>query len=738
VKDFAACQCYDLSRFGTFTAYECILAIDDQHAFRRSDPLPHRFLSLEENEILHGLDLGALFETPGVPLSLAQTSARLPEGLHLDDDGILSGLVPFVEGPITLLLRARDQPGSSLRALEIMVRSPFGVECSWRGQRLRLRVTKHLLHDVADLALTYLALGSEDILQQVQTDRLRLTATPSGEYHLDRPLRRGVTYLLSYDILQLDGPARILLAGGAGGPLSDGALPVCCGTNRVYLTPQKPIDGVLFATGESVRLDAVCCRQAEWFVDIPSCQEGDSVIWHVQSGSQTKSGTVQPRSPGALYVSPEGEDQPHRGGPDTPFRDPGYAARYAQPGDTIYLRPGMYPPFVVSRSGTPGAPITFTTLPGEEHQAIISAAGDTSFRLAGVLIEGQDHIIIKNLTIEDMLLSGIFVLGIEGERHGHHLLSGNIIRRTGNAGIFVAGYLPHQTLDYDDVRTIDVIIEGNDVSQTNIPTEYNNFKGGVNECISVAAGVDTVITRYNRIHDSRQYGIDYKLGVRNGKIYGNRIWHIARYGIYLDAARRYVENIDVFNNEIFRCGLGITLAREAVTDHDDPVQMADLVQTLRNINIYNNVIYDIERTGIYCHDHPKDRPEGVISEIRIRFNTVVNCATSGVGNEVRLVGWTKPDWDGILDDFDFVGNILWRADGPRTQSLFDTFSGALGVNVGQNLIGIDPQFTDLTGFHTAADSPARGLVDARFAGPPFNTTFAGRDRRSERSAGAFF
>ncbi|MFK7882410.1 right-handed parallel beta-helix repeat-containing protein [Roseobacter sp.] len=679
-------------------------------------PLPQRSLSLVAGEPLQSLDLPALFgdETPN--LVLAETSAPLPDGLVLVGRGLLSGLVPARAAPLTLLLRPQDPADITLRRLDIFVRCPFVVEATWDGPRLVLSVSQNLLADTDISTLTQLSLGGQDLLDQVeQVSRCRIMRTPDGTYSLDMPLQPGTRYLLSYTVPEQASPIKLTLVDGAGGPLPSCGLPCSAGTNRVFLTPEQPINGVLFRADAPITLRNLYCEQASWSVDIPRQRAGTFLVWRVQVGAHETAGSTQVRQPERLYVAPYGEDRPDRGGPDRPFRHPGYAVRHAKPGDTIYLRPGVYPPFVVSRSGTARAPITMTTLPDETHQAIISSAGDTSFRLAGILIEAQDHIIVRNLVIEDMLLSGIFVLGRQGEIHGNHLLANNVIRRVGNAGIFVAGYLPHKTLAYDDVRLRDIVIELNDISQTNIPTPYNDFKGGVNECISVAAGARSIITRHNHIHDSRQYGIDYKHGVRDGKIYGNRIWNIERYGIYLDTARRYVEDIDIFNNVISQCGLGITLAREAVTDPDDPVQMADLVQTLRNINIYGNVIFDIERSGIYCHDHPKDRPTGTISEIRIRFNTIVNCARSGVGNEVRLVGWTGSDWTGVLRSFDFVGNILWHDTPRETHTIYDEFSGHPEVLIDQNLIDIDPQFRSPGDFRLAPDSPARNQVDARFA-----------------------
>jgi hypothetical protein len=47
----------------------------------------HRFVSLSRHDVLQDIDLAALFGETLWTLSLAKTSARLPEGLSVDDCG---------------------------------------------------------------------------------------------------------------------------------------------------------------------------------------------------------------------------------------------------------------------------------------------------------------------------------------------------------------------------------------------------------------------------------------------------------------------------------------------------------------------------------------------------------------------------------------------------------------------------------------------------------------------------
>lgn len=466
-----------------------------------------------------------------------------------------------------------------------------------------------------------------------------------------------------------------------------------------------------------------------------------------QSGQET----------GAIYISPDGDDLHGTGTRDAPFRQPRQATLAARPGDTVYLRPGTYAPFEVAASGTQAAPITYTTLPGEEHQAIIR--GDLHQHAVNggpgvkphhrtrdiIRIDSKDHIHIRNLTIEDAWRSGIYVVGTRNEVHGHHVFAGNVVRRTGSSGIFVCGFRPDHRISpaqTETLRTIDVVIENNDISATNVVTDYNSQKrvpGGVNEAISVAAAAGDVLTRFNDIHDSRQYGVDYKAGVRGGAIYGNRIWNMERYGIYLDAGRRFVDDIDVYNNRIWNCGAGIVLAREADFNSTDPVE--DFTQRLRNINIYNNAMWDLEIVGLYCQGHPGDGPHGVIEDVRIRFNTVLNAARRGSGREARLSDWADRDWmaANVVTGFEFIGNILWRSDG-RTQFL-NEYEGQHGFSVSENLVDVDPLFADHDtrppDLSLLPNSPAIGLLDAKFVSFPFELTLAGQSRKDSKTIGAF-
>ncbi len=425
----------------------------------------------------------------------------------------------------------------------------------------------------------------------------------------------------------------------------------------------------------------------------------------------------------AIYVSPLGDDIQGTGCIGAPFKTISHATLVATPGTTIYLRPGVYAPFTVHTSGIETAPITITSLPNETHQAIIDGRlgvlGNTTKH--GAYIVGKDHVHIRNLIFQDCLETGIWIIGKRPSIHGHHQIANNIIRRTGGPGISVQGYLSSEHLPIGTVWTTDVLIEHNDISETNmiLPHKPN---GGVNECITVAGGVQNVITRYNDIHDSRQYGIDYKHGfVGGGEIYGNRIWNIERFGIYLDTNRLEVHDVEVHSNLIWQCNVGIVMAREANNQSKPPLP-SELRQSFRDICIFNNLIWDMGVSGIFMGAHPNDTPDGEIHNVKVLFNTIYNCGVSAPGQEMRLTGWSRDEYiqAGIVSDFVVAGNLAHRP-GYARAFITDQFSGKPGFHIEQNMWAGDPLFRapdlpiqDLKGalpdFGLLTHSPARNVV----------------------------
>lgn len=444
-----------------------------------------------------------------------------------------------------------------------------------------------------------------------------------------------------------------------------------------------------------------------------------------------------------VHVATTGDDIAGTGTQVAPFATPQRAADLAAAGDTIYLAAGTYEPFLFpdNVSGTAQRPIKFTTSSGDVHQAIIDGQNFDIENLSGVEINNSSHVHVTNLTVQNCTQNGILVDrsanasyedGIDGTITRGYVIQNNVVRRTGQAGIQVQGWrardlgwLPPNTL-----RILDVLIADNDVSYTNMPTPYNGTNsqgvtGGVNECVTVVGCVGNVETRNNDIHDSRQYGIDYKNGVIGGSIHGNRIWNIMRYGIYIDTSLRETEDIDVYENQIWGCNIGITLAREAGGDKTEPwADFANAAPSMRNVSVRSNQIHDCENSGIFIAPHPGDVPAGSWEQISITDNAVYNCARDGSGNEIRLVDLTPltdpahPNGNGVslavVSDVVVSGNVVWRDPGRGDPSAFDEWS-AQPWCVSEDNINFEAPFSD-PNFASLPSGTAQDVTDAEAAG----------------------
>jgi hypothetical protein len=254
----------------------------------------------------------------------------------------------------------------------------------------------------------------------------------------------------------------------------------------------------------------------------------------------------------------------------------------------------------------------FAARPGDEHKVIIDGTGT---KVRGLIeARGESHITISGFRLQNAPTDGIFIEGsVEGDRD--IVISNNVVDTTGNAGIYVAGLIMGQTIGIDEYRLFDVVIEENEVTNTNFPD-------GGNEAISLGGGVDGFVIRNNWVHNSEQYGIDAKIGAINGEIHGNRIHDIEKHGIYLDSNSRTVANIKVFDNVVYDNNNGIVLARESKREPRAP--------NMYNIDIYDNHVYDNEKYGIMAYKHFEDNETGRFDDIRIFSNTIEGNGIHGV------------------------------------------------------------------------------------------------------------
>ena len=85
-------------------------------------------------------------------------------------------------------------------------------------------------------------------------------------------------------------------------------------------------------------------------------------------------------------------------------------------------------------------------------------------------------------------------------------------------------------------------------------------------------------------------GIDAKDACRNGKIHNNHVHNLYRLGIYVDAYESQEDSIEIYGNIVHDTQSGIVVAAEKTSG------------TLRNVRVYNNILYDNRIHGITISD----------------------------------------------------------------------------------------------------------------------------------------
>lgn len=288
-----------------------------------------------------------------------------------------------------------------------------------------------------------------------------------------------------------------------------------------------------------------------------------------------------------------------------------HAADVAKAGDTVYVKAGNYKPFEVMSSGTASNPIVFSAYPGQEHEVIIDGTGT---KVRGLVeVDGKSYVTINGFRLQDAPTDGIYVQGSKAGTH-NVVISNNDVENTGNSGIYAAGLVMGQTIGVNEYRLFDITITNNEVTRTNL--------AGANEAITLGGGVDGFVVSGNWVHDSKQFGIDVKVGARNGEIYDNTINGIEKHGIYLDSNSRTIENVKIYSNTLYDNTNGIVLAREIVKTPKTPV--------ISNIDIYDNLVYDNTRSGIIAYKHTWDTGIGKFSDVVISSNTVYDNGNYGI------------------------------------------------------------------------------------------------------------
>ncbi len=235
----------------------------------------------------------------------------------------------------------------------------------------------------------------------------------------------------------------------------------------------------------------------------------------------------------SYHVAPDGSDAA-AGSAAAPWRTLQKAADTVPAGATVLVRDGTYAGFIMRRSGTAAAPITFAAYPGEKPVVdgrdavayVIRLVGVSHVRLVGLTVQGgyaerhsgggvsiesSSHVVVR-----DSLIRGNKAFGIRSAGSTHVLIEANEV--TGNAvGVHIngagEGTVVSNNLVHDNTRMM-----------VNTPDVANDDVGA--EGIALVRSTGRVVVRDNYLWGNRAPSYDYGYDGGAFSVYAASNWTI--------------------------------------------------------------------------------------------------------------------------------------------------------------------------------------------------------------------
>ena len=312
------------------------------------------------------------------------------------------------------------------------------------------------------------------------------------------------------------------------------------------------------------------------------------------------------------YVSAQNGDDSNSGlSPTEAWRTIQQAADTLEAGDTVYIMAGTYNEVVwPQNSGRVDNYITYAAY-GSDDVVIDGTRIQGEWTLFVILY--RSYIRISGLRVQHSEGAGIWI-----QHSDNIVIEDNHTYDTYNSGIFVK--------------------DSSDISLNNNKIQLA-CNGGWGEAITIH-GTSNFIVSNNEVFQSGDTsnggeGIDATHS-SNGEIYNNLVHDLDRVGIYIDSYG-YNHDIDVYNNTVERCSIGIAVSSES----GEPVE---------NIYIYQNIVKECTWMGIVISNWHSN---GLRKNIQITNNEVYDSPVYISGNSELFIE------DGAnVEDVYISGNVF--------------------------------------------------------------------------------
>ena len=335
----------------------------------------------------------------------------------------------------------------------------------------------------------------------------------------------------------------------------------------------------------------------------------------------------------------------------------------------------------------------------------------------GLVVRGHDYITVQNLTVQNTLTNGIYVIDTRGLT-----LENLVVKRTGMSGINI----------YDSKGPR---IRKNRITRSNLGIRDTDGEvDSPEESVTIVNTSDFDIS-YNHLHDSLKEGIDVKVRSRNGTVHHNLVRRICKVGIYINEAF----DVKVYRNRIFKSGSFKTSGRVRKCrsiprygkDYGKYFGTAILLAVgdlgrwgrgkLSNIQIYENVVSGANLNCLTFWDELRENKKGrgKMTDNRVFNNVFYRCGSRNLGAGVRLDDATNTT---------VVNNIIARnkeagitGNSVNKGTVSNNLFYKTGESAGANKVNGDPRFVHANkgNFRLQKDSPAisRGIdVGLSFVG----------------------